>query len=71
MDGHGVGGLDNLSDYCDSALKRGQVDQLAPHDGFIFERLDIASLIARRWRRCSGATARPASCTSPPQAGVR
>jgi UDP-glucuronate 4-epimerase len=41
VDGHRVVGVDNLSEYYDPALKQARLDQLAPHAGFSFERVDV------------------------------
>ena len=40
--GEMVVGIDNLNDYYDPALKRARLDQLKPHDGFRFEKLDFS-----------------------------
>jgi UDP-glucuronate 4-epimerase len=40
--GHQVVGIDNLNAYYDPALKRARLEQLRPHPGFTFEKLDIA-----------------------------
>ncbi len=40
--GRQVIGVDNLNDYYDVALKQARLDILKAHDGFTFERLDIA-----------------------------
>lgn len=40
--GHEVFGIDNLNAYYDPALKRARLEQLRPHPGFAFEKLDIA-----------------------------
>ncbi|MBD2106653.1 NAD-dependent epimerase/dehydratase family protein [Nodosilinea sp. FACHB-13] len=39
--GQQVYGIDNLNDYYDVGLKRDRLAQLAPHDGFTFEQLDL------------------------------
>jgi UDP-glucuronate 4-epimerase len=41
-DGHEVVGIDDLNAYYDPALKQARLEQLRPHAGFAFERLDIA-----------------------------
>jgi len=40
--GEEVVGIDNLNDYYDPALKLARLDQLKPHDGFRFEKLDFS-----------------------------
>jgi UDP-glucuronate 4-epimerase len=45
-DDHRVVGLDSLSDYYDPALKQARLDQLTPHPGFAFERLDLCDRLA-------------------------
>lgn len=40
--GHTVLGVDNLNDYYDPTLKRARLDQLIPHENFIFSKTDIA-----------------------------
>jgi UDP-glucuronate 4-epimerase len=42
-DGHEVVGLDNLSAYYDPSLKQARLDQLTPHPGFAFERVDVSA----------------------------
>jgi len=44
--GEKVLGVDNLNDYYDVALKQARLDVLGGHDGFRFERLDIAERAA-------------------------
>lgn len=44
--GHDVVGIDNLNDYYDVALKNARLDILRKHEGFHFEKLDIADLPA-------------------------
>ncbi len=41
-----VTGIDNMSDYCDVRLKQARLAQLAPHDGFRFQHVDIAGKAA-------------------------
>ena len=40
--GDKVYGIDNLNDYYDVSLKQARLEQLLPHDSFIFKRLDIS-----------------------------
>ena len=40
--GNEVVGIDNLNDYYDTGLKRSRLEQLQPHEGFRFIKLDIA-----------------------------
>ncbi len=40
--GHEVLGIDNLNAYYDPALKRARLEQLRPHAGYAFEKLDIS-----------------------------
>jgi UDP-glucuronate 4-epimerase len=40
--GHDVVGIDNLNDYYDVRLKEARLDRLRTHDGFRFEKLDVA-----------------------------
>ena len=40
--GDQVVGIDNLNDYYDVSLKEARLEQLRQHDGFIFEKIDIA-----------------------------
>jgi len=40
--GRQVVGVDNLNDYYDPALKEARLARLRPHEGFTFERLDVA-----------------------------
>ena len=40
--GDSVVGIDNLNDYYDPALKKARLQQLQRHDGFSFEKLDVA-----------------------------
>jgi UDP-glucuronate 4-epimerase len=44
--GHDVVGIDNLNDYYDVALKNARLDILRQHEGFHFEKIDIADLPA-------------------------
>jgi UDP-glucuronate 4-epimerase len=44
--GERVVGLDDLNDYYDPALKQARLDQLTPHPGFAFERLDLCDRLA-------------------------
>ena len=50
--GHDVVGIDNLNDYYDVALKNARLDILRQHEGFHFEKIDIADLPALQnlWR---------------------
>ena len=41
-DGHQVIGVDNVNDYYSLSLKRGRLERLAKHDGFLFHEIDIA-----------------------------
>jgi len=44
--GDTVTGIDNMTDYYDVSLKQARLTQLAPHDGFRFQRVDIADKAA-------------------------
>jgi len=44
--GDTVTGVDTMTDYCDVRLKAARLAQLAPHDGFRFQRVDVADKTA-------------------------